>query len=83
MLPGVAFAEELRLPADQIEAGQSAYARRCASCHGRDASGASGPDIKGILIDDVTSAVRGVEKMPRIELDESEAAAKDPVKVNF
>ncbi len=73
LVPGPAAASDLRLPPDQIQAGEAIYARKCASCHGRDAAGASAPDIQGILASDVTSAARGVENMPKVVLADHES----------
>lgn len=75
LVPSLVSAGELILPPDQVQIGQSAYSKKCASCHGRDASGASGPDVKGILPRDVTMAARGVENMPRVPLETDEAEA--------
>lgn len=71
--PCAAFAGELDLPNERVEAGRDLFLEKCSRCHGRDALGGSAPDIQGILVDDVKEAARGVEAMPEIALSEVEA----------
>lgn len=75
LVPNVAFGGDLQLSPEQIEAGIPIYANKCASCHGRDASGASAPDIQGVLVKDVIMAAKGVEKMPKVEISQDDAEA--------
>jgi alcohol dehydrogenase (cytochrome c) len=50
-------------PADQIQAGQTAFASRCGFCHGRDAAGGeSGPDLTRSVL--VAEDVRGDRVAP-------------------
>ena len=69
-----ALAGEVRLPEDQIEAGEALYLKKCRQCHGKDALGGNAPDIQGILLQDVLNASEGVENMPKIPLQVTEAA---------
>lgn len=75
LFPNLAIGDDLQLPPDLIEAGIPIYANKCASCHGRDASGASAPDIQGVLVKDVIMAAKGVEKMPKVEINQDDAEA--------
>ena len=61
-------AQEFPLPKDQIQVGRSLYLKKCAQCHGKDASGGSAPDIQGMLLKDVKDSAQGVEAMPEIAL---------------
>jgi len=68
LLPAVAFADVLKLPPDQIAAGEALYLKKCRNCHGNEALGGNAPDIQ-----DVLAASEGVENMPKILLTEQEA----------
>lgn len=72
---GRSLATELDLPSDKIRSGETVYLEKCADCHGKDATGASGPDVQGILLSDVVVAAQGIESMPEIELEAGEADA--------
>ena len=68
-----ASAGELELPPSQIQVGQDLFLKKCAPCHGHDASGGNAPDIQGIILKDVREAAQGVEMMPQVMLQEAEA----------
>ena len=72
---GSSLASELQLPPDKIRSGETIYVRKCGACHGRDASGASAPDVQGILVSDVIESAKGVENMPPVPLEAEEAEA--------
>lgn len=55
--------------------GASLYTDMCAACHGEDAVGATGPDIQGSTLKDVTQAIRGIDQMPEVFIEEKEAEA--------
>ncbi|RYH06619.1 cytochrome c [Tropicimonas sp. IMCC6043] len=67
--------EELHMPKGQITAGRTLFLEMCSECHGLDASGASAPDIQGMILKDVKDAARGVEAMPEIELSDEDATS--------
>jgi mono/diheme cytochrome c family protein len=73
-LPG--FAEETALtdPA-LIATGQQAFLDYCSACHGEEALGENGPDIQGSILKDVTMAVKGIDQMPEIWLEDGEPEA--------
>lgn len=58
-----------------IAAGATAFTDYCSACHGEDALGENGPDIQGSILKDVTEAVRGIDQMPEIWLDDGEPEA--------
>ena len=73
LLFSFASAGELELPPNQIKVGQSLFLKKCARCHGHDASGGNAPDIQGVILRDVLESAQGEEMMPRIVLQEAEA----------
>lgn len=48
---------------DQQLDGEAFYARTCSACHGEDASGHIGPDIRGLTSDDIEAAIDRVPMM--------------------
>ena len=73
-------------PADQVAAGQSLFAVRCASCHGRDGAGGEGDtdltrsslvaqDVRGDKIGPVVRSGRPDKGMPAITVSDEEVAA--------
>lgn len=48
------------------EAGRTTFLQYCAPCHGKDASGGSTPDIRGLPKEDIAMAIQGVDQMPEI-----------------
>jgi alcohol dehydrogenase (cytochrome c) len=73
-------------PAEQIQAGQTAFASRCGFCHGRDAGGGeSGPDLtrsvlvaedlRGDKIAPIVRAGRTDRGMPAFALPDADVAA--------
>ena len=73
-------------PAEQVQAGQTAFASRCGFCHGRDAAGGeSGPDLtRSVLVaedvrgDKITPVVRTGRTdrgMPAVALPDADLAA--------
>src|SRR5437762_608487 len=73
-------------PAEQVQAGQTAFASRCGFCHGRDtAGGESGPDLtrstlvaedsRGDKIAQVIRAGRPDRGMPGFALPDADVAA--------
>lgn len=54
-----AFAEETNLvAAASVKAGRSLFLKNCAHCHGKDASGDDGPDLRGLRKSDAWIARR-------------------------
>lgn len=50
------------------EVGRELVARICSECHGADAAGDIGPDIRGKSRRQIKYAVRGFDEMPTIDL---------------
>ncbi len=77
--PALALAQD---PAMNIVAGKSQFAQTCGFCHGKDARGASGPDlirsalvshdVGGNLISDVVRNGRPEKGMPAFQLSDTE-----------
>jgi predicted CXXCH cytochrome family protein len=61
-LADLAVEEPVSVVVDQID-GKAFYVTNCSACHGEDASGHIGPDIRGRTADDVKDAIAGVVMM--------------------
>lgn len=55
--------------------GEMVFQDECAACHGEQAKGESGPDIRGYILPDLIAALRGIEDMPEFELPEEDNKA--------
>nr|WP_319249023.1 c-type cytochrome [uncultured Celeribacter sp.] len=75
LCPGALKAEPPVLDPAQAIRGQQLFLDTCAACHGDEALGESGPDIQGSTLHDVETAIRGIDQMPEIWLDEGEPKA--------
>jgi|GEM_PF-1771928 Cytochrome c, mono- and diheme variants len=73
-LPVLAQEVDLSDPA-LIATGQQAFLDYCSACHGEEALGENGPDIQGSILKDVTQAVKGIDQMPEIWLEDGEPEA--------
>ena len=51
-------AADLNFIPEEIDAGQAVYAKKCARCHGQNASGRGASNIQGIIVQDVKDAAR-------------------------
>lgn len=56
-------------------AGRQLYAANCQACHGATATAGVGGDIRGLPLSVLARAVRGIEEMPAVDLDEAELTA--------
>ena len=70
------------LPAAQVAAedpglveGQQLYTANCQACHGATATSGVGGDIRGLPLSVLARAVRGIEEMPAVDLNEAELEA--------
>jgi len=75
-----AFADGLPAQDDQVAAGKLLFEETagdvgCASCHGMDAKGDAGPDIRGRTADDIHYAKENVEDMNFLELTDQDIEA--------
>jgi mono/diheme cytochrome c family protein len=57
---------------DDHNPGQKTFLQYCAPCHGKDASGGSTPDIRGLSKEDLVMAVQGVDQMPSIDITDDD-----------
>lgn len=55
--------------------GQEIYVAQCAECHGADARGDIGSDIRGVARGRLTRALKGFDEMPPIDLGDAEVDA--------
>lgn len=62
-------------PALAAPTGAKLFADLCALCHGADAAGGNSPDIRGVILSDVTQATNGIEDMPEFNLTPAELSA--------
>ena len=65
-------------PAGAVEAlpkGAALYRQHCVACHGRTATSGAGGDIRGLPVETVRAALRGVEQMPAFRFTDAEVTA--------
>jgi mono/diheme cytochrome c family protein len=61
--------------ADGPPDGAALFRRHCQPCHGRSATDGDAGDIRGLPIDLVRGALRGIEQMPRFRFSDAEIEA--------
>lgn len=67
-----AFAEPMT---EGVGQGRETFLVYCAPCHGKDASGGSTPDIRGLPREDIAMAVQGVDQMPPLDIADEDLDA--------
>lgn len=68
-------AASMAAEAPSLSDGRQLYAANCQACHGASATAGVGGDIRGLPLSVVARAVRGIEEMPAIDLNEAELTA--------